>query len=155
VHWTDEPINSSEMPALKPWQHKLLLEHVEETNQPVQDFNLLHACNSEPRIFGVASTELRCLYQYRFKYLKSPSMKDAFTFSKSTAKTLLQQRKGSSLKPQTQLLDSSPSTRQQTQAPLSLRSQTARAQSTTQARTRSSSQRRRSIARRHRLLQHA
>jgi hypothetical protein len=44
VHWTDEPIDSSEKPALlKPWQHKLLLEHIEETNQPVQDFSNLQA----------------------------------------------------------------------------------------------------------------
>jgi hypothetical protein len=71
VHWSDEPINPTEYSALKPWQHKLLLEQIEETNQPVQDFNLLHACNCEPRIFGVAGTELRRLYQYRFKYLKS------------------------------------------------------------------------------------
>ena len=74
VHWSDEPINPTEHSTLKPWQHKLLLEHIEETNQPVQDFNLLHACNCEPRIFGVAGTELRRLYQYRFKYLKSLSI---------------------------------------------------------------------------------
>jgi hypothetical protein len=61
VHWSDEPINPTE--ALKPWQHKLLLEHIEETNQPVQDYNLLHACNCEPRLFGVAGTELRRLFQ--------------------------------------------------------------------------------------------
>ncbi len=56
---------------LKPWQEKLLLEYIEKTNQPIQDFDLLQACNSKPRIFGVSATELRCLYQYRFKYLKT------------------------------------------------------------------------------------
>jgi hypothetical protein len=71
LHWSDEPINPTEYSTLKPWQHKLLLEHIEETNQPVQDFNLLQACNCEPRIFGVAGMELCCLYQYSFKYLNS------------------------------------------------------------------------------------
>jgi hypothetical protein len=72
VQWTDEPINPSEKPALKPWQHKLLIEQIQETNQPIQDFNLLEACIREPRILGVAGTpELHHLYQYRFKYLKN------------------------------------------------------------------------------------
>ena len=61
----------SRQPKLKPLQDKLLLEYIEKTNQPIQDFNLLQACNSEPRIFGVSGTELRRLYQYRFKYLKT------------------------------------------------------------------------------------
>jgi hypothetical protein len=76
VQWTGESINSSEKPALKPWQHKLLLEQIEPTNQPIQDFNIFEVCNSKPSIFGLAGTELHRLYQYRFKYLKNLSINE-------------------------------------------------------------------------------
>jgi hypothetical protein len=59
---------------LKPWQNKLLVERIEETNQPYRDFDLLQACNSEPRIFGTSGTDLRRAYQYKFKYLKKLSI---------------------------------------------------------------------------------
>jgi hypothetical protein len=86
---TDAPINSSKPPALleplaalEPWQEKQLLEHIEETNQPVQDFDLLHACHSNPRTFGLPGTELRRRYQYRFQYLKRISIKRYVSFLK-------------------------------------------------------------------------
>jgi hypothetical protein len=64
-------INSDEATKLKPWQEKLLLEYIEETNESYQDFDLLQASNREPRVFGVSGTNLRRLFQYRHKYLKT------------------------------------------------------------------------------------
>jgi hypothetical protein len=81
VQWTDEDIRSDKN-KLKPWQEKLLLEHIEEANEPIQDFNLLEACNSEPRTFGASGTERRRLFQYRFKYLKNLSIAKYVDFLK-------------------------------------------------------------------------
>jgi hypothetical protein len=74
VQWNDDGINSYKKPKLKLWQNKLLFEHIKKTNQPVQEFNLQQACNSKPRIFGVAGSDLCHLYQYRFKYLTTLSI---------------------------------------------------------------------------------
>jgi hypothetical protein len=55
---------------LKPWQEKHLLKHIEETDKPILDFDLLKACNLDSKNFGLSGTELRRLIQYKFKYLK-------------------------------------------------------------------------------------
>jgi hypothetical protein len=56
---------------LKDWQEKILLEDIEKNDAPISDYQLIKIANREKRTYGFPGTNLRELFRYRFKYLKS------------------------------------------------------------------------------------
>jgi hypothetical protein len=60
-----------EILELTDWQEKLLLEDIEATNGPLGDFNFIKTANKEKRTYGFPATELRDLFRYRVKYIKT------------------------------------------------------------------------------------